>query len=157
MSGFSSSFMPTTNLGSWDYYIFSDNNGLWRSLNGLAAWFSGSGGMLQNAAWLGALLVLAIGIFGAAIKKPSMSSSSIGVWFFFMSSLGMTGQANIYNIYTNQVTVVQNVPAKYLPQWILHSKVQPVAICRLANLDLLGLWMFCFRCVHRKCHLQLLH
>lgn len=122
MANFSSSFISTANIGSWDYYIFSDNIGIWRSLNGLAAWFNGSGPMLQGAAWLGALIVLCIALFEASIKKSTISGGILGTWFFFMSMMGITGQANIYNIYTNQVTVVQNIPALALVPASVFSK-----------------------------------
>ncbi|TXH34441.1 MAG: conjugal transfer protein TraG [Burkholderiaceae bacterium] len=108
---FTSSVISTANIGQWDYYIFSDNVAIWRALNGLAAWFNGSGALLQNAAWLGALIVLAIALYGAAVGKSAVSGGTLGAWFFFMSCMGLTGQANVYNIYTNQVTVVNNVPA----------------------------------------------
>lgn len=111
MPSFTSSVISTANIGQWDYYIFSDNVAIWRALNGLAAWFNGSGALLQNAAWLGALIVLAIALYGAAVGKSSVSGGTLGVWFFFMSCMGLTGQANVYNIYTNTVTVVNNVPA----------------------------------------------
>lgn len=111
MPGFTSTVMSTADLGQWDYYIFSDNVAIWRALNGLAAWFNGSGGLLQNAAWLGALIVLAMILYGAAVGKSVANSGTLGIWFFFMSTMGLTGQANVYNMYTNQVTVVSNVPA----------------------------------------------
>ena len=59
---FNSSFISNANIGNWDYYIFSDNVGIWRALNGLAAWFNSSGPLLQGAAWLGALIILAMAI-----------------------------------------------------------------------------------------------
>ena len=111
MPSFTSSVISTNNIGQWDYYIFSDNVAIWRALNGLAAWFNGSGQLLQNAAWLGALVVLAIALYGAAVGKSAVSGGTLGAWFFFMSCMGLTGQANVYNIYTNTVTVVNNVPA----------------------------------------------
>lgn len=111
MPSFTSSVISTANIGQWDYYIFSDNVAIWRALNGLAAWFNGSGALLQNAAWLGALIVLAIALYGAAVGKSAVSGGTLGAWFFFMSCMGLTGQANVYNIYTNTVTVVNNVPA----------------------------------------------
>lgn len=111
MPSFTSSVIATNNIGQWDYYIFSDNVAIWRALNGLAAWFNASGPLLQNAAWLGALIVLAIALYGAAVGKSAVGGGTLGVWFFFMSCMGLTGQANVYNIYTNTVTVVNNVPA----------------------------------------------
>lgn len=121
MANFSSSFISTADIGTWDYYIFSDNIGIWRSLNGLAAWFNSSGPMLQGAAWLGALIILAIAIFGATTKS-NISAGVLGTWFFFMSMMGITGQANVYNVYTNQVTVVQNIPALALIPASVFSK-----------------------------------
>lgn len=122
MANFNSSFISNANIGNWDYYIFSDNVGIWRALNGLAAWFNSSGPLLQGAAWLGALIILAMAIFGAAVKKSTVSGGVLGTWFFFMSMMGITGQANVYNVYTNQVTVVQNIPALALVPASVFSK-----------------------------------
>lgn len=122
MPNFTSSFISTANIGQWDYYIFSDNTAIWRSLNGLAAWFNGSGGLIQGAAWLGALIVLSMFLFGAATKNSKVGAGTLGVWFFFMSMMGITGQSNVYNIYTNQVTVVNNVPALALVPASIFSK-----------------------------------
>ena len=88
MANFNSSFISNANIGNWDYYIFSDNVGIWRALNGLAAWFNSSGPLLQGAAWLGALIILAMAIFGAAVKKSTVSGGVLGTWFFFMSNDG---------------------------------------------------------------------
>lgn len=122
MSNFTSSIISTANIGEWDYYIFSDNVGIWRSLNGLAAWFNESGQLLQAAALLGSLVLLAAFLYGAAVKDSKASPGMLGAWFFFMSMLGLTGQANVYNIYTNQVVVVQNVPALALVPASIFSK-----------------------------------
>ncbi len=122
MTTFTSTFISTVNIGSWDYYIFSDNTAIWRSLNGLAAWFGGSGAMVQGAAWLGSLILLAMILFAAATHKQGLGAGTLGVWFFFMAGMGITGQANVYNIYTNQVTVVQNVPALALVPASIFSK-----------------------------------
>lgn len=111
MSNFTSAFISTANVGGWDYYIFSDNIGIWRSLNGLAAWFNSSGQLLQGASLLGSLVLLAIMLYGFAVKDSKVNSGAMGAWLFFMSMMGITGQANVYNLYTNQVIVVQNVPA----------------------------------------------
>lgn len=122
MSSFTSSFISTANLGSWEYYIFSDNAAIWRALNGLAAWFNGSGQMLQGAALLGSLIILSMFLWGAATKSSKVNSASLGIWFFFMTMLGMHGQAKIHNIYTGQVTVVDNVPALALVPASVFSK-----------------------------------
>ena len=122
MSNFTSPFISTANIGSWDYYIFSDNVGIWRSLNGLAAWFNSSGQLLQGAAWLGSLIILCMALFGATVQKSTISGGVLGTWFFFMTMMGITGQANVYNIYTNQVTVVQNIPALALVPASVFSK-----------------------------------
>jgi len=89
----------------------SDATPLWRSMNGLAAWFNAQGGLLQSGAWLGALIALTMAIFGTAVGKSSISTGVIGTWFFFMCSMGMTGTANVVNVYTGTVTTVANVPA----------------------------------------------
>ena len=122
MPDFNSALISTTNLGSWDYYIFSDNVGIWRAMNGLAAWFGASGGMIQGAAWLGALLLLAITLFAAATHKPGLGAGPLGIWFFFMTLMGTTGTANVFNIYTGQVTVIANVPALALIPASVFSK-----------------------------------
>lgn len=122
MSSFTSALISTTNLGTWDYYIFSDNVGIWRAMNGLASWFNASGGMIQGAAWLGALLILTMTLFSIATHKPGVGAPTIGVWFFFMTMMGTTGQANVYNIYTGQITVIQNVPALALIPASVFSK-----------------------------------
>ena len=116
------SLISNVHLGNWEYYIFSDNTAIWRATNGLAAWFNGSGGMIQGAAWLGALITLATILFGAAVRKQVMSTGTIGAWFFFMTTMGITGQATIHNIYTGQVTVVNNVPALALVPASVFSK-----------------------------------
>ncbi len=122
MSSFTSSFISTADLGSWEYYIFSDNAAIWRALNGLAAWFNGSGQMLQGAALLGSLIILSMFLWGAATKASKVNSATLGIWFFFMTMLGMHGQAKIHNIYTGQVTVVDNVPALALVPASVFSK-----------------------------------
>lgn len=91
-------------------------------MNGLAAWFNGSGQLLQNAAWLGALIILAIGLFGATLGKATVSGGTLGTWFFFMSMMGITGQAQVINIYTNVPTVIANVPALALVPASVFSK-----------------------------------
>lgn len=100
----------------------SDNTAVWRALNGLAAWFSSSGGLIQNASLFGSLVLLALALFRAASHTSALSQAQLGTWFFFMCGMGMTGQANVYNIYTNQVTVVQNVPALALIPASMFSK-----------------------------------
>lgn len=108
---FTSTLISTANLGTWDYYIMSDNVAIWRVLNGLAAWFAANNGMIQSAAFMGALICLALFLFNAAAHSKSIGAGTLGVWFFFMSGMGMTGQAQVTNIYTNQVTIINNVPA----------------------------------------------
>lgn len=95
MAGFTASLISTANLGTWNYYVMSDATPLWRSMNGLAAWFNAQGGLLQSGAWLGALIALTMAIFGTAVGKSSISTGVIGTWFFFMCSMGMTGTANV--------------------------------------------------------------
>ena len=89
----------------------SDSTPLWRALNGLAAWFNAGGGILQSGAWLGALICLAMVVYGVAIKRPTVSVGVVGTWFIFMSSMGMTGTAQVVNVYTGAITTVANVPA----------------------------------------------
>lgn len=122
MSNFTSSFISTADLGSWDYYIFSDNTAIWRALNGLAAWFNSSGPLLQGAALLGSLIILSMFLWQGAARSSKVNTASLGIWFFFMTMLGITGKANIYNIYTGQVTVVANVPALALVPASVFSK-----------------------------------
>ena len=116
------SLISSVHLGNWEYYVFSDNTAIWRATNGLAAWFNSSGGMIQGAAWLGALLLLATILFGAAVRKQVTTTGTIGAWFFFMTTMGITGQAVIHNVYTGQVTVVNNVPALALVPASVFSK-----------------------------------
>jgi conjugal transfer mating pair stabilization protein TraG len=122
VSSFTSSFISTADLGNWDYYIFSDNVAIWRALNGLAAWFGGSGPLLQGAALLGSLIILSMFLWQGATKSSRVNTASLGIWFFFMTMLGITGKANIHNIYTGQVTVVSNVPALTLVPASVFSK-----------------------------------
>ena len=89
------SLISSLNLGSWQYYVFTDNTAIWRATNGLAAWFNASGTLIQGAAWLGSLILLATILFGAAVRKQVMSTGAIGAWFFFMTTMGLTGQASI--------------------------------------------------------------
>jgi hypothetical protein len=117
-----SNIISNAYVGSWEYYVFSDNTAIWRAMNGLAAWFNGSGGMIQSAAWLGSLVLLCVVLFGASIRKQVASAGTIGAWFFFMTTTGITGQAQIHNIYTGQVTVVNNVPALALVPASVFSK-----------------------------------
>lgn len=114
--------ISTANLGSWDYYIMSDNTAIWRAMNGLASWFGGQGGLIQNAAWMGALMLLVLATFNAAIRKSSAGAAQIGGWFFFMTTMGMTGTANIINIYSGTITTVANVPALVLVPASMFSK-----------------------------------
>lgn len=100
----------------------SDNTEIWRVMNGLASWFNGQSGLIQSAAWMGALMLLAIATFNAAIGKGSAGAAQIGGWFFFMTMMGMTGTANIINIYTGAVTTVANVPALVLIPSSMFSK-----------------------------------
>lgn len=108
---FTSTLISQANIGSWTYYVMSDNTPVWRALNGVAAWFGGNGGLVQGAALLGSLLLLMAALYGAAVHGPTIKASTVGTWLFFVSSLGITGTANIVNIYTNAVTSVANVPA----------------------------------------------
>lgn len=100
----------------------SDNTEVWRVMNGLASWFNGQAGLIQNAAWMGALMLLAMATFNAAVRKSSVGAPQIGAWFFFMTMMGMTGTANIVNIYTGAVTTVANVPALVLIPSSMFSK-----------------------------------
>ena len=122
MSSFTSELISTTDLGAWDYYIFSDNVAIWRALNGLAAWFNNSGQLLQGAALLGSLLLLTIGLYGMSVHKSTINAASLGTWLMFMSMMGITGTANVYNVYTGTNTIVANVPALALVPASVFSK-----------------------------------
>ena len=104
----------TANLGQWNYYIFSDNSGMWSALNGLAAWFNGSSGIISSAALLGAMILLATALLSATTHNIKINASTIAIWFFFSISLGLKGTAVVTNVYTSQVTVIANVPALVL-------------------------------------------
>lgn len=122
MPRFSSSLISTADIGTWNYYIMSEPTPIWRSLNGLASWFNSQGGMLQGGAWLGALIALTMVIYGTAIGKKSVNAGVVATWFFFMCSMGITGTANVVNIYTGTITVVANVPALALVPASIFSK-----------------------------------
>lgn len=119
---FTSTLISTANLGTWDYFIMTDNAAVWRSMNGLASWFAASSGVIQSAAWLGALLLLAMFVYGAATQSKMVGVGTLGGWFFFMSMMGITGTAQVTNVYTNQVTLIANVPALALIPSSIFSK-----------------------------------
>jgi len=108
---FTAPVFSNANIGTWDYYIMSDNTAVWRALNGLAAWFNGSAGLITGAAGLGALIVLTVILWGAVVHSKSIGTGTLGIWFFFMAMMGMNGTAQVINVYTGQVTLVNNVPA----------------------------------------------
>ena len=124
---FASNVISNAHLGTWDYYIMSDNVAVWRTLNGLASWFAANAGIIQAAALLGSIITLALVLFGTAAHSKVLGAGTLGIWFFFMAGMGMVGKAQVTNIYTNQVTVINNVPALlatiYLGRWKLRTKV----------------------------------
>ncbi|MGJ4748934.1 conjugal transfer protein TraG N-terminal domain-containing protein, partial [Leptospira sp. SA-E8] len=97
-------------IGTWEYYVYSDMASISRVLNGLAMWFNASSGALRAAAGLGALIVLGMALWGAAVKKSSISAPTIGLWLLFAASIGIQGRVHVQNIYTGQTTVVDHVP-----------------------------------------------
>ncbi len=104
-------FITFTNLGNWNYYIFSDDNAMWSALNGLAAWFNSSSGILNSAALLGSLIVLSVALFSLATHSIKINAKVIATWLFFAACVGLKGTAVVTNAYTQQVMQISNVPA----------------------------------------------
>jgi len=123
MSNITSPWMSTANIGSWDYYIFTENNHVVQVMNGVAAWFnSGGGAIVQNAALLGGLVLLIYSLMGHAVRSNKVNSMTVGIWLIVVAAAGIQGRAVVTNVYTGQVSVVDNVPAIALVPASIFSK-----------------------------------
>lgn len=106
-------------MGTFEIYVLGDVAAFHSTLNALAMFFNLSG-FIAAAAALGGLVALLGFIFylfnlssggGAATLPGAVSFPSIIVFFIFYSGLTIKADVQIHDVFTDQITFVDNVPA----------------------------------------------